>query len=185
MSEGEALAVKRRMPDRTVWEQQRGFFAQMKRGFGMGGRSYQLARALDVTVSVTQLEPGFCHVEVSANVSQLRAGAAGGFLGAGGTLVALGALVTAASVMPLPGLGLIPIVAGVLTVVGGGRFQRRRCEEMQLALEQVLDRLEHGEIKPRHKSLDPSPIAKFAAEIRLAISDGIEQGRRPPRRLGS
>jgi MprA protease rhombosortase-interaction domain-containing protein len=178
MTEGEALAVKRRMPDRTVWEQQRGFFAQMKRGFGVGGRSYQLARALDVTVGVTQLEAGYCHVEVGANVSQLRAGAAGGFLGAGGTLIALGALVTAASVMPVPFLGLVPIAAGVLTMAGGARFQRRRCDEMQLALEQVLDRLEHGEIRPRHKALGPSPLFQFADDLRRAITEGVEQGQR-------
>lgn len=182
MQEGEALAVKRRMPDRTVWEQQKGFFAQMKRGFGVGGRSYMLARALDVTVVVTQLEPGFCHVELIADVSMLRAGAMGVGFGVGASTIAVG-LATILLLNPAGApvladiVGAVPVVAGGAVPFIAARVQRNRNGQMQLALEQVLDKLEHGEIKPRHRDV-PQPFIRIAAEIRNAISDGIEQGKK-------
>ena len=191
MTDGEALAVKRRMSDRTVWEQQKGFFANMKRGFGVGGRSYQLARALDVTVVVTPLEDGFCHVELSADISTLRQGAVGASVGSGAAVLLIGGgtiVLTTLTVIPLAvvaSLGLVLVAAAAGAPLVAGRVQRTRSGQMQLALEQILDRLEHGEIKPQHKGLETSPIARFADDIRRAITDGIEQGRRPPRRLGS
>ena len=189
MTEGEALAVKRRMPDRTIWEQQRGFMAQMKRGFGMGGRQYQLARAVDVTVIATQLESGYCHVELSADISHMRRGALGASLGGGGAmlLVGAGALPLVASLgvaaFPLSLLALVPIAGGIAAPVIAGRVQRTRAAQMQLALEQVLDRLEHGEIKPRHRD-QGAPFLSIAAEIRTAIADGIEQGKQRKRLKG-
>lgn len=173
MAEGEALAVKRRLPDRTVWDRQRGFFAEMKRNFRVGGKQYHLARALDVTVVVTQLEPGFCHVELSADVSLLRSGAV--YAGAAGAALALigASLLAMASNAPLAFdlMALIPIGAAALTPVLAGRMQQRRSDEMQLALEQVLDRLEHGEIKPRHQLASPraSAFVRIADEIRRAV----------------
>ena len=184
MTEGEALTVKRRMPDRTVWEQQKGFLAQMKRGFGVGGRSYHLARALDVTVVVTPLEDGFCHVELSADVSMLRSGAVGA---AGATTVSFGVvgvvILALAGGFPLGIVSIIPLAGAALAAPFASRMQRTRNGHMQLSLEQILDRLEHGEIKPRHRNLEPSPIVRFADDIRRAITEGIEQGRRPQRRL--
>jgi len=188
MTDGEALAVKRRMSDRTVWEQEKGFLANMKRGFGVGGRPYHLARALDVTVVVTPLEDGFCHVELSADVSQLRTGAVGGSAGGSAALLLTGAVIEALAFgisLPLMVIAFAPVAAGLAVPLIVARAQRRRNGYMQLALEQILDRLEHGEIKPRHRNLEASPIARFADDIRRAITDGIEQGRRPPRRLGS
>lgn len=185
MVEGEALAVKRRLPDRTVWEQQRGFLAQMKRGFGMGGRQYHLARSLDVTVCVTALEAGFCHVELSADISIMRQGAVGASLGGGGAMALVGGALIALApsiAMPLTLIGFAPLIAAAIAPVVAGRVQRNRSGQMQLALEQILDRLEHGEIKPRHLDLGPVPFIRIADEIRNAIRDGVEQGRR--RKLG-
>lgn len=180
MTDGEALAVKRRMSDRTVWEQQKGFLANMKRGFGVGGRSYQLARALDVTVVVTPLEDGFCHVELSADVSLQRTGAA--YAGASGAALAgIGVVLLAVAAAPpaFAIISLVPIAAGIATPVIASQAQRRRNERMQLALEQVLDRLEHGEIKPRHRELDVSPLARFAFDIRAAITSTSQGTKRP------
>ncbi|MFI5207796.1 MAG: hypothetical protein ACHQX4_07235 [Gemmatimonadales bacterium] len=188
MTEGEALTVKRRMPDRTVWEQQKGFLANMKRGFGVGGRSYHLARAVDITVVVTPLEAGFCHVELSADVSQRRSTAVAVGVAGGTAIAMLGVIVLAISAqhpLLLDMVASVPIAAGAAIPYLSGKSHRKRNDQMQLALEQILDRLEHGEIKPRHKNLEPSPIARFADDIRRAITEGIEQGRRPQRRLGS
>ncbi len=189
MADGEAMAVKRRLPDRTVWERQKGFFAEVKRGFGVGGKAYQLARALDVTVIVTQLEPGFCHVELSADLSAQRSGSVAAALGSGGALALVGAAmmwVTGRADVPIAQVvALVPFGAAALTPVLAGRMQRTRAGHMTLALEQVLDRLEHGEIKPRHRE-EPSgllPVARIVDEVRRAIaqvSDAAQARRRIP-----
>jgi hypothetical protein len=186
MTDGEALAVKRRLPDRTVWERQRGFFAEMKRGFGVGGLRYELARALDVTAAVTQLEAGFCHVELIADLRPTRAGfAAGSGIATGSGLVA-GAVILAASHLVIPGL----LIGGALLGAGGGigalvvRGYRNAAARMQLALEQVLDRLERGEIRSRHQLDGPraSAFGRIADEVRKAITE-ISEVSRSSRRL--
>lgn len=181
MAEGEALMVKRRMPDRTVWEQQRGFMAQMKRGFGVGGRAYHLARALDVSVAVTSLEDGYCHVELSADVSALRSGAAIAGAASSGTALAVGAAsvaIATAIIFPFSLLAGVPLAAAVVAPFVASRMQRNRNVQMQMALEQVLDRLEHGEIKPKHVGSGPPPFMRIADEIRNAITEGIEQSKK-------
>lgn len=188
MTEGEALAIKRRMPDRIVWERQKGFFAEMKRGFGIGGKHYHLARALDITVVVTQLESGFCHVELAADVSVLRSGAMGAAVATGSAFALLGgaALALASAVVVAPvavGLGSILLGAMVAAPPLAGRMQKNRNTNMQLALEQVLDRLEAGEIKPKHQQVGGSPFMQIAEQIRGAITDGIEQSKKQ-RKLG-
>jgi hypothetical protein len=188
MTESEALTVKRRLPDRTLWERQKGFFAEMKRGLGVGGKSYQLAKAHEVAVAVTQLEAGFCHVELSADISDARgrAAASGGM--AAGTLGALGFMMIAILAGP-PALvvtvALVPLGAAAAALPLATRQHRRRAGRTQLALEQVLDRLERGEIKPQHRS-EPRGMFAFgrvAFEIRRAITEASEASRRPPRRL--
>jgi hypothetical protein len=192
MTEGEALTVKRRLADRVVWEKQKGFMAEMKRGFGVGGKNYHLAKALDVTVVVTQLEAGFCHVELVADISQLRQGAVGASIGSGAVMLLVGGgtiALTTLTVIPLAvvaSLGFVLVAASGAAPVVAGRVQRTKAGKMQLALEQVLDRLEHGEIKPRHATLPPSPFFGVAEEIRKAITGSIEssrgQRRLPPSR---
>jgi hypothetical protein len=188
MAESEALTVKRRMADRTVWERQRGFFAEMKRGFGVGGRPYHLAKkAGDVTVAVTQLEPGYCHVALEADVSDARAAAAtGGGAAAGGlALVAAGLFaLPVEAVGSFALLALLPLGGAALAPVLAARAFRRRAATVQLALEQVLDRLERGEIKPQHRR-EPAPlfpIGRIAEEIRRVVAD-LEPPRRSSRRL--
>ena len=180
MTENELLSVKRRMPDRFVYERQKGFFAEMKRGFGVGGRAYQLAKAKEVSFAVTALETGYAHVEMSADIKPSQQGFLGG-TAAIGAVGASGAIIAGTLGAPL----VVPVFA--LVVFGTGawgtsRGHRMVAEKTQLALEQVLDRLEHGEILPRHKVQPASPIAKIADEIRRAIGEGIEQSRRSGQR---
>ncbi|MBI1723060.1 MAG: hypothetical protein HYR48_04045 [Gemmatimonadetes bacterium] len=188
MIETEALAVKRRLPDATVWERQKGFFAEMKRGFGVGGRSYELAKAQDVTVRVTQLEPGFCHVEMTADLTPTRGGAAVSAVAATGALGLVGigmvSLVSSVGALLAP-LALVPLAAAAGSPLLASRAYRRRRERMQLNQEQVLDRLERGEIKPRHQLAGPRGPAfvRIAAEIRKAIAEISEPTRQPPRGL--
>ncbi len=191
LTDKEALAVKRRLADRTSWERQRGFVAEMKRGFGVGGMKYELAKALEVTTAVTQLEAGFSHVELSADLQPTRVGyaAGAGVMAGGGAL--LGAGVLAAQTVVGVTLWPLLLVWGAIAGTFGGfgwmiaRSYRRSAERMQLALEQVLDRLERGEIKPRHQ-LEPEPLFPFgriAHEIRRAITEVSDASRRGPHRL--
>jgi hypothetical protein len=188
MTEGEALTVKRRLPERTLWERQRGFFAEMRRGLGMGGKSYQLAKARDVAVAVTQLEPGYCHVEMLADTTPSRDAAASGGLAVASILIA-GGIAGSALGAPL----VVPVFAAAAGLASGaaiGAAHRRVAERTQLALEQVLDRLERGEIKERHKiegrggfDLGSALFQRVAGEIRRALADVSEPGRRSSRRL--
>ena len=186
MQEGEALAVKRKTTDRLVWERQRGFMAEMKRGFKVGGRNYYLARAHDITGVVTQLESGFCHVQLAGDMSRQRSASIGGSAAGGAALgiVGLATIGLLSAAFPLSLLGLIPLAGGVATPVLTGRAQKISDEQVQLALEQVLDRLEAGEIKPKHQQVTASPLMQIAEQIKGAISEGIEQSRKSQRRIG-
>lgn len=187
MTEGELLAVKRRMPDRMLFERQKGFVAEMKRGFGVGGRSYHLAKAKEVSFAVTSLEAGYCHVELAADLSDARGAAIGGSLFGGALVASTGVVLLAISAhasLLLEMVAAIPVATGASVPWLFGRGMIKRAEQAQLSLEQVLDRLEHGEIQPRNRSNTPSSaMMRVADEIRRALTDGIEQSKRP-RRLG-
>jgi len=187
MTENEALAVKRRLPDATVWERQRGFFAEMKRGFGVGGRSYELAKAKDVTVTLTQLEPGYCHVEMAADLSDARnhVGTAGGAAAGAMGLIGVAMLAVQGPPLAIALLAAVPIGSAILAPVLAARSYRSRYARTQLALEQILDRLEHGEVRPRHQSEDAGSLllGRVVAEVRNAITEVAGASHRPSQRL--
>jgi hypothetical protein len=163
MEDQELLRVKRRYPDRTTWEPQVGFLASMRRGIKAGGRTYALTRASEISGQVTPLEAGFCHVQLSADVRNLRRERLGGaaFLGSlgiagSGVALALGVLLPVA-VLPAVGGALI----GMMVVRIGRRAQD---EQIEVGMEQVLDRLERGEIRPEHAL----PGSRSSAFLRIA-----------------
>jgi hypothetical protein len=167
MEDQELLRVKRRYPDRTTWEPQVGFLASMRRGIKAGGRTYALTRAAEISGQVTPLETGFCHVRLSADVRNLRRERFGGaaFLG---SLGAAGSGVALALGVLLP-IAVLPTLGGALlalTVLVVGR--RAQHEQIEVGLEQVLDRLERGEIRPEHVLPGPrgSAFLRIADEIR-------------------
>jgi hypothetical protein len=167
MESQELLQVKRRYPDRTTWEPQVGFIASMQRGLRAGGKTYSLTRAVEIAGHVTQLEPGFCHVRLSADVRNLRRGRIAGAavlagIGAAGSVAAavIGVLYpfTVAPVVGFGVLSLLPLVAG----------RAAQLERIEVGMEQVLDRLERGEIRPEHALPGPrgSAFVRIAEEIR-------------------
>jgi hypothetical protein len=147
MQEEELLQPKRRHPDRTVWEPKPGAFASIQRALA-GGRKHALARLVDVTAQVVQLEPGFCLVRFEANIRKQRAERVGGavtlaVMGAGvsGALLALG--------LPLPA-DVLALVPGTALAAGGAAVARSHVghnERVLVGLEQLLDHLEHGEMR--------------------------------------
>ena len=178
MEREESLQVKRRYPDRTSWEPRVGAFASIQRALGAGGKTFALARATEVGGQVTQLETGFCHVRLVADVRGERARRLWG----AALLVLWGAVLAGV----LPALGALAPWAAVPTVLAWAaalavaRRHRRENERIQVGLEQVLDRVEHGEIKPEH-ALPGSRVttfARIAEEFRKAF-DTPPPGARP------
>jgi hypothetical protein len=83
----------------------------------------------------------------------------------------------------------IPLVAAVMAPVLTVRAYRTRYARVQLAMEQVLDRLEHGEIKPKHRlersnigDLGAQLFGRVSSEIRKALNEPSGPGRKqlPP-----
>jgi len=180
MSEEEAMTPKRRLPDRTVWERQKGLFAEMKRGLSLQGKAYRLARAQDVSVQLNALEDGYCHAELAADIGNLREQAVAGMGGVAATFV-----VAAALLAFVPGLAPLSVFAlagalGFPFLVA--RKHRNKTEQVQIALEQVLDRLESGEIRPRPQIAGPraSAFMRIASEIKKSVEDVADTLRQPP-----
>lgn len=150
MSEGELLSVKRRFKRGTSWETRRDFAAALRRTFGFGGRKYVLSRAQEIVGEVSQLETGWSLVTLSADLRNTRNEYVGGgisIVGAGSAITAVG--VTLGFALPV---AVIPVVIGVATGAAVAASRRRAVDQVQVALEQVLDRLEHGEIDPDRQS---------------------------------
>ncbi|OGU34456.1 MAG: hypothetical protein A3K13_08165 [Gemmatimonadetes bacterium RIFCSPLOWO2_12_FULL_68_9] len=170
MTEGELLQVKRRYPEQTTWEAQQGAYASLKRAFGSRGRRYVLARAREVAGAITEVDQHSCHVQLTADIGnafneQLTGAAVLGASGLAGTGVAL-----AVGVM-VP-VAIIPVAICGALAVGVARRQRQRAAETSVALEQVLDRLEHGELDLHRAagSARTSPLVRVADEIRRTLS---------------
>jgi hypothetical protein len=150
MQREECLTIKRRFPDRIVWEEHKGFWTQLRRGMDMGGRRYMLARAHETAATAIPVDEQRSLVRLEADLSNVRTGRLAGAgastavgLTVGGTLLALGFFPIAA---------IAPVLVGAATGYGVARSHRGVAARAQLALEQVLDRLETRQPQP------PRPI---------------------------
>jgi hypothetical protein len=169
MTEEELLTVKRRFKQQTSWEPRRDFFASLKRGLGLSGRRYVLSRTKEVAGEVLQLEDGWCHVSLRADLTNTRREHLGGAAalssaGAGMTVIALVLSVA----VPV---ALIPAAAGLAGAAAVARSRVATVERVTVALEQILDRLEHGEARP------PAPQPQLAPgrEITKMIRDELRR----------
>ena len=163
MQREECLKVKRRFTDRITWEPRRDFLGNVKRGLNLGGRGYSLTRATEVAATVIAVDERRSIVRLDADLSGTRsARASAGITSAG--LGAVGAA-TVAAVAVVANVALVPalLLGAVPIMIGGGmgaaivREHERNAARVQLALEQVLDRLEHGD------ALQSAPIWKQLA----------------------
>ena len=172
MQREECLRVKRRFTDRITWEPRRDFLGNVKRGLNLGGRGYYLTRATEVAATVIAVDDGRSLVRLDADLTGARsarasAGIASTGLGAVGA-AALATVAVVANVALIPALliGVIPALAGGAVGYRVVRDHERNASRAQLALEQVLDRLEHGDggAAPLWKQLAaaaaPPPIRK-------------------------
>jgi len=169
MTESELLNVKRRYADQTTWEPRRGTIASLKRSFRMGGRDYFLARAREVAGQVSALDEHRVYIRLVADVGNSRRDQLGG----AGVIAATGA--STAAILVLLGFAL-PAAVIAVPVAGAAAFavaraHRREADRVQVALEQVLDRLEHGEVQlpPKNRRSGPPGLEWIADEIRRSL----------------
>ena len=170
MQREECLQVKRRQAGRMTWEARRDFMGSLKRGLRMGGHGYDLTRAGEVGATVTAVDDQRSLVRLDADLAPalataLRGGAAAAATGTvAGTALGVGGVVANAALIALVPLAIIPVAMGL----GGGlaimRAHRGTAARAQLALERVLDQLEHGAARRPPSMLDV--VSSVARRIR-------------------
>ena len=153
MLKEECLQVQRRFADRITWEPQRGLFGKIRRTVNVSGRGFYLVDATQVSATVLPVDSARVVVRLDADIHASRARR----VGVGGVLTTLGAaaggvLGLALVVAHLPlliaaGSAVLPFAGGSLLGYRVARTHRGVLSSVQLALEQILDRLEHGEFE--------------------------------------
>jgi hypothetical protein len=175
----EHFVVQRSLPDRATYEPMSGFARGMRlmaRAFrGPGANSY-LGKADTVSVTATALEPGYCHVVLTASGRRTRAGYVSGGAALAGVGVVGGALLSVLSV----GLAVIPVV--VMTGSGWlvSRLYRQQAERIQLGLERALDELERNPVLALPASAQRTGqlargVGSVVREIRDEVRRALEQ----------
>src|SRR4051812_8924078 len=168
MQREECLQVQRRFSDRITWEPQRGLFGKIRRTVNLSGRGYYLVDAKQVSATVLPVDENRVVVRLDADIHQSRArrvGLGGLLVGAGGLasgLVGLGLVVAHLPLLIAAGVAVLPFAGGTAGAYRVARSHRSVLNSVQLALEQVLDRLEHGEFTR------PGILGSIASRPRLS-----------------
>jgi hypothetical protein len=140
--------VKRRYPDRLVWEPKHGFFDAMRVAFNARVEGGDLPLAEEVSVLVVPVDGERTHVRIDALlVGRRRSASSNTVLAVSSS--ALGAFAfSAMAVAPLVALPIAGAWAAAGLVVPRRNYERV-ATRVELALQQVLDRLEYGPAKRR------------------------------------
>lgn len=137
----ELLIPQRYFTERIVWEARTDFGSRLKRA--TSGRGHALARATTVGATVVALDDSRALVRLDAHLGGYRS-----------LMMSQNVGFTTAGVIGAAALAvIIPVViaAAPAVVIAGGSFAAARASHLksvaraQIALEQVLDRLERGE----------------------------------------
>ena len=153
MQRDECLQVQRRFADRITWEPQRGLFGKLRRTVNVGGRGYYLMDAGQVSATVLPVDGSRVVVRLDADIHASRAKRVGMgvFLAAMGAaasgLIGLGLIVAHIPLFIAAGSAVLPLAGSTVAAYKLARTHRTVLSSVQLALEQVLDRLEHGEFE--------------------------------------
>jgi len=149
----ECLQVQRRFADRITWEPQRGLFGKLRRTVNVSGRGFYLVDATQVSATALPVDASRVVVRLDADIhaSRSRRVGMGGFLGGVGAvasgLVGLGLVVAHLPLLIAAGAAVLPFAGGSIAAYRVARTHRAVLSSVQLALEQILDRLEHGEFE--------------------------------------
>ncbi|MEP6549730.1 MAG: hypothetical protein ABJB95_01035 [Gemmatimonadales bacterium] len=153
MLRDECLQVQRRFADRITWEPQRGLFGKLKRTVNVSGRGFYLMDAGQVSATVLPVDDARVVVRLDADIHTSRArrvGVAGFLLAMGaavGGILGLGLVVAHLPLAIAAGSAVVPFAGGSFAGYKVARTHRGVLSSVQLALEQILDRLEHGEFE--------------------------------------
>jgi tetrahydromethanopterin S-methyltransferase subunit F len=160
MQRDESLILKRRHADRVTWEPRRDFWAALRRLSLSSGRAYDLLRVSEVAATAIAVDDSRTLIRLDADVSgirgrRLQGGVAVATAGtvAGGIVFGLAMLIQPVLMAALA-VGAVPALAGVAGGVAVARTHRQILQRAQLALEQVLDRIEHNEARRPPSLLD-------------------------------
>lgn len=166
MQREECLQVERRFSDRITWEPQRGVFGKLKRAVNISGRGYHLVDAEHVSATVLPVDGSRVIVRLDADLTASRSRRLGGGSAVaavgtvGSALLGLGLIVAHLPLILAAGIAVLPFVGGAMGGYAIARGQRKVLAGVQLGLEQILDRLEHGDFaRPGGflAALDPRP----------------------------
>jgi hypothetical protein len=151
MVRDECLQVQRRFADRITWEPQRGLFGKLRRTVNVTGKGFYLMDAAQVSATVLPVDSSRAVVRLDADIhpSRSRRVGASGFVGAMGLAVSgvigLGLVIANLPLLVAAGATVIPIAGSGIGAYQIAKSHRSVLSSVQLALEQILDRLEHGE----------------------------------------
>lgn len=138
------LQVKRQFPDRIVWEPRHDIAGALRRVFRVGGHGYELSRAHEIAATAVAVDGERALVRLDADFSSQRSTlvrntAAGTAVGLAGS-AALAVMGFTLLAVPLPALAF-----GIGTFSSSRAAHKHSVDRAQLALEQMLDRLERSE----------------------------------------
>jgi hypothetical protein len=159
MQNEECLQVKRRFPDRITWEARRDLVGNIKRGFNLGGRGYALSKAAEVGATVIAVDADRTLVRLDADLEPPRRGtvawsAVTATVGAAGGAAVAGVAILLSFPLALAAIGGGAVaLGGIAGAAQVAKAHRRLVARAQLALDQVLDQIEHG-LAPRPRLLD-------------------------------
>ena len=144
MQRDELLRTVRQRPDMISWEPTRGILGNLRRAFG--SKDYALFRASQISATAVPVDEATALVRLEADYSALRASIVKQSVSGG----VVGGLVTGAAIIGnviLP-VAIIPAIGvTVASYLGSRRVHRNALERGLLTLEQLLDRLERGELQ--------------------------------------
>jgi len=182
----EHFTVQRAIPGRITFEPLDALAAGMralKRVFdSSAGRRY-LDKAQLVTAVITPLEPGFCHVALSASVRKSRTG----YVAGGAVVGGIGVVMSAGLVMLVGSTGgqllaLLPGMAGALGGLATARAYLPIAERTGLGLARLLDQLERqhnasgGRLPPEPKSrVIAREVGSVVREITTEVRKALEE----------
>src|SRR5256885_4631935 len=153
MVRDECLQVQRRFADRITWEPQRGLFGKLRRTVNMSGRGYYLMDAGQVSATVLPVDSSRVVVRLDADIhaSRSRRVGIGSFVTAIGAaasgVLGLGLVIAHLPLFIAAGAAVLPSACRTVAGYKVARTHRGGLSSVQLALEQILGRLEHGEVE--------------------------------------
>jgi hypothetical protein len=158
MQREESLRVKRQLGDRFTWEPRTDLIGRIRQAIGSPGRPFALTVASEVAATVLTVDEQQVIVTLEADLSARRkrlVGEAGIGLVAGGFATAACVAMGVAAAVAFAPVVAVPAIAGV----AAHSWLKQHASRAQLALEQVLDHAERGELSRAPSLLDIAAAA--------------------------